>query len=133
MDSRGRTAFGVLIAGQAAHSIEEYVFRLFDVFGPARFVSGLVSSNLATGFAILNAGIILFGLWCYVAWVRPAHPADRVIAWFWTTLECANGLGHIALAAFRGSYFPGVATVPVLIGVSSYLAIRLLTVQTQRA
>ena len=41
----------MLILAQAAHSTEEYVFRLFDVFAPARFVSSLVSDNLAVGFA----------------------------------------------------------------------------------
>lgn len=29
LDRRSRTAFGLLIAAQAAHSIEEYAFRLF--------------------------------------------------------------------------------------------------------
>jgi len=34
-------AFLALIVAQAAHSIEEYVFRLFEVLAPARFISGL--------------------------------------------------------------------------------------------
>ena len=51
MGSRGRTAFLALIAAQAAHSTEECVFRLYDVFAPARFISGLFSSDLARGFA----------------------------------------------------------------------------------
>ncbi len=125
MDTRGRTAFGLLIAAQAAHSIEEYVFRLFDVFGPARFVSGLVSSDLATGFAVVNAGIVFFGLWCYAARVRPAHPSERAFAWFWVILEFANGVGHMILAASRRGYFPGVGTAPALIAMSLYLGARL--------
>lgn len=126
MDSRGRAAFLILIAAQAAHSIEEYVFRLFDVFGPSRFVSGLVSSDLARGFAIANAAVVAFGLWCYVARVRPGHSASHAFLWFWTLLEFGNGIGHIVLAISRGGYFPGVGTAPVLLGVSSYLGLRLL-------
>ena len=60
--SRIRRAFLFLVIAQAAHSIEEYLFRLFDVFGPARFVSGLVSDNLATGFAIINVSFLIFGI-----------------------------------------------------------------------
>lgn len=41
MDSRSRFAFLVLVLAQAAHSAEEYIFKLYDVFVPARFVSGL--------------------------------------------------------------------------------------------
>lgn len=125
MDARSRAAFLILIVAQAAHSIEEYVFRLFDVFAPARFVSGLVSSDLASGFAIVNAALVLFGLWCYVARVRPAHAASQAFAWFWTLLEFGNGTGHTLLAISRGGYFPGVGTAPVLLGVSLYLAVRL--------
>lgn len=126
MDPRGRGAFLVLIVVQAAHSIEEYVFRLFDVFAPARFVSGLFSRDLALGFAIANAALVLFGAWCYLARVRPGHPAARALAWFWALLELGNGAGHLLLAVSRGAYFPGAATAPLLLGASLYLAARLL-------
>jgi hypothetical protein len=121
MDPRSRTAFGFLIAAQAAHSIEEYAFRLFDVFAPARSVSALVSSNIAMGFAFVNMGIVVFGLWCYLARVRTAHSSARAYAWFWTCLEFGNGIGHVILAVVQGGYFPGVGTAPLLIAVSSYL------------
>jgi len=126
MDSRGRTMFALLIAAQAAHSVEEYVFRLFDVFAPARFVSGLFSSNLATGFAIANVLIVLFGFWTYLARVRRPHPRERAYGWFWACLEFGNGVGHLMLAAASGGYFPGVGTAPLLIAASSYLSDSLL-------
>jgi hypothetical protein len=125
MDSRSRFAFAALLAAQAAHSVEEYMFRLFDVFGPARFVSGLFGTDLATGFALANVVIVLFGLWCYVARVRPAHSGAVAYAWFWTCLEFANGVGHLLIAGVRGRYFPGAGTAVLLIGVSSYLGARL--------
>ena len=43
--SRLQLTFGALILVQAAHSIEEYVGRLWESFPPTRFVTGLVSSN----------------------------------------------------------------------------------------
>ena len=127
MTRQSRWAFLALIVTQAAHSIEEYVFRLYDVFAPARFVSGLVSTNLGVGFAVANVALVLFGLWCYFARVRPGHPSAAAFAWFWTLLELANGIGHNALALARGEYVPGVATAPALLGVSAYLAFRLST------
>ena len=127
MSRQSRLAFLALMAAQAAHSIEEYIFRLFDEFAPARFVSGLVSTNPGVGFAVANAALVLFGLWCYFARVRPGRPSGPLFAWFWTVLEVANGIGHSVLALSRGGYFPGVATSPVLLGVSAYLAFGLST------
>jgi hypothetical protein len=126
MDSRSRAAFGLLILAQGAHSVEEYAFRLFDVFGPARFVSSLFSDNIARGFAVANIGIVLVGVWCYVARVRTPHPSERAYAWFWTCLELGNGVGHLILSGVRGGYFPGAATAPLLIAASSYLGARLM-------
>jgi hypothetical protein len=110
-----------LILAQGAHSIEEYVFRLYEVFAPARFVAGLVGLDLATGFLISNGALLLFGLWCYFARVRPRHRSARAYAWFWAVLETANGFGHIGLAVASGGYFPGLATAPLLLGPSLYL------------
>lgn len=125
ISSRGQWAFLALIVTQAAHSIEEYVFRLYDVFAPARLVSSLVSDNLPFGFAVANTLIVLFGIWSYLARVRPNHPSARSFAWFWTGLEFANGVGHSVIALSQGGYFPGLATAPILIAVSMYLASRL--------
>jgi hypothetical protein len=130
MSRRSRSAFLALIVAQAAHSIEEYVFRLFDVFAPARFVSGLFSSDLPFGFALANVLLVSFGMWCYLARVRPDHPLGRGFAWFWAVLEFANGVGHSFLALSQG-YFPGAATAPLLLGVSSYLAVTLAGSSTQ--
>jgi hypothetical protein len=132
MDSRSRIAFALVILAQAAHSVEEYAFRLFDVFAPARWVSGLFSTNLALGFALANVCIVLFGVWCYWARVRPFHPGAREYAWFWACLELGNGMGHILLSALRGTYFPGVGTAPLLIATSCYLGFRLV-IAGQRA
>ena len=125
MRSSGRTAFLALILAQAAHSVEEYAFRLYDVLAPARYVSGLFGVDRPVGFAVVNTALVLFGLWCWGARVRPGRPSARAFAWFWALLEIANGCAHLALAAMAGGYFPGLATAPLLIGLGLWLALGL--------
>lgn len=107
MERRSQRLFLALLLTQAAHSIEESVFRLYDALAPARIISGLVSNNLAAGFAAVNAALILFGFW------------------FWTILEASNGTGHLLFAAGRGGYFPGAATAPLLLGCAGWLGVTL--------
>jgi hypothetical protein len=117
--------FLLLILAQAAHSIEEYVFGLYDLFAPARFVSGLVGIDRAVGFVVVNSLLVLFGLWCWVARVRPQRKGARGLAWFWAVLELGNGFAHLGLAVAAGGYFPGLATAPLLLVVAAWLAKRL--------
>ncbi|HEX8238881.1 MAG TPA: HXXEE domain-containing protein [Allosphingosinicella sp.] len=116
-------AFLALILAQAAHSVEEYAFRLYDVLAPARYVSSLFGIDPRIGFVIVNSALVSFGLWCWAARVRMGR--GRGLAWFWALLEIANGCAHIALAAMAGGYFPGLATAPLLIGLGLGLAVRL--------
>jgi uncharacterized protein with HXXEE motif len=124
MNARIKLAFLALILAQAAHSVEEYVFRLYDVWAPARFVCSLVSNDIATGFVISNAALVLFGLGCYLVPVRIGHRSARVWVWIWIIIELINGTGHSVIALARGAYFPGVATAPLLLGLSIYLAVK---------
>ena len=124
---RARGLFLALVLTQVAHSIEEYVFELYQVLPPARVISGYISSNLAVGFAIANAALIAFAFWCYLARVRSAHPSGRAWTWFWIVLEAANGSAHLVYAARRGGYFPGAATAPLLLGLAVALAVTLRT------
>jgi hypothetical protein len=125
MKALSQNLFLCLILSQAAHSMEEYYFRLYNVLAPARFISSLLSSNLALGFAIANIVFVLFGLWCYLACVRGGHASGRSWAWFWTILEAANGAGHLILALSSRGYFPGAATAPLLLGLSLWLGVTL--------
>ncbi len=131
-EALSRNLFLCLILSQAAHSVEEYCSRLYDVFAPARFISGLVSGNRALGFAIANVLLVLFGLWCYLARVRRRRPSWRGWAWFWTVLEAANGANHLTLALAAHGYFPGAATAPLLLGFSVWLGVTLWRVDEPR-
>ena len=130
MDDRGRAAFFLLIIAQGLHSIEEFHFRLFDALPTARWIAEAIGPSRAAGFLTFNSLLVLFGLWCWFARVRPAHRFARGFAWFWALLEIANGLGHVALAAAAGGYFPGLATAPLLLGLGGYLALRLARART---
>ena len=115
-----RNLFLALILAQAAHSVEEYFFRLYDVLAPARYVSSLFGIDRQVGFVIVNSALVLFGLWCWFAKVRRGR--GRGLAWFWALLEIANGCAHVALAATAGGYFPGLATAPLLLALGGWLA-----------
>ena len=131
--TRTQHLFLALILSQAVHSVEEYLFRLYEVLAPARWLSGVVSVNPAMGFAIVNTLLVSFGAWCYLARVRPSHPSGRSWAWFWTVLEGANGVAHLLLAAGARGYFPGAATAPLLLGLSAALGLTLSqTAETQK-
>jgi hypothetical protein len=125
MDARTRLAFLLLVGAQALHSAEEYRFALWQRLAPARAVSTLLAADPAAGFLIANAAIVLFGLWCWAVPLGRGWRAARPLAWGWVGVETANGLGHIALAAAAGGYFPGLATAPLLIGAAILLAVRL--------
>jgi hypothetical protein len=122
---RSRFAFLLLVLAQAAHSIEEYVTRLYEVFGPPRFLSSLISSNLSVGFLVLNLALAAFGLWCWAVPVRSGWRVARGLAWFWAALEIGNGIGHLALALSSGGYFPGLLTAPLLLALAAWLAVLL--------
>jgi hypothetical protein len=125
LSRRSRILFLLLVITQVAHSVEEYVTRLYEVFAPARFVSGLVSDNLAVGFVIVNAIIIMAGIWCYLGPVRSGRDAAWPVAWLWTVIEVANGIAHIVFAVVAGGYFSGAATAVVLVCSATYLGISL--------
>ena len=114
----GLTSSGIflcLAVTQAAHSTEEYYFRLFDVLALPRTVSGLVSDDLAFGFAVINTLIVAFAFWTYFRRVRPAAGSAIAWMWGWSLVEVGNGTGHVVLAADAGTYFPGLLTAPFLI------------------
>jgi Protein of unknown function with HXXEE motif len=122
MSRLGRALFLALIAAQAAHSVEEYLGRLYDVLAPAGFVSGLLSIDRRVGFVIFNASLVAIGLGCYLGPIRHARRSAAAIGWLWVVLELANGTAHVVWAAASGSYRPGLATAPALVGIALLLA-----------
>jgi len=123
--SRLQTTFGALVLAQAAHSIEEYMGRLWDSFPPARFVTGLIPPDRELAFIILNVAIVGFGVWCLVWPVRGRWPSANRLMWLWAVIETINGVGHPLWSLRQGGYTPGVITAPILLVLAVYLAVQL--------
>lgn len=122
MTARSRSLFLVLVLAQAAHSVEEWVFALWDRLPIARVASGLVAADPRVGFALLNASLVAFGLWCWAVPVRGGWAAGPTLVWGWIAVEIGNGVGHPALALAAHGYFPGVVTAPILLVTALALA-----------
>jgi len=117
--------FGALILVQAAHSIEEYLGRLWETHPLARFVAGLVSTDHERGFVILNVLLVAFGAWCYFWPVRGRWAIAISLAWLWAVIEVINGIGHPLWSLMERGYTPGLGTAPVLLVLAIYLASQL--------
>ena len=126
-------SFIALVGIQAAHSVEEYLWRLYEVFPPARFVSGLVSQDLRHGFSIANVVLVTLGLWCFVWPIRRRWRSAMTIGWVWVTIELINGVVHLLWSLRELRYTPGVATAPVLLVLALYLARQLQAEQMRAA
>ena len=117
--------FAALIATQAAHSLEEWYGRLYDVFPPARLVSGLVATERENGFVAINVALVAFGVWCAAVPLHRRGPSAAGFVWIWIAIELVNGVGHPLWSMVQGGYSPGVATAPILLILSVVLARRL--------
>ena len=116
--------FAALVVAQAAHSIEEYLGRLWESFPPARFITGLISSDREAAFIILNVALVAFGVWCLLWPVRRNWPSAKGIIWLWVVIETINGVGHSLWSLRQGGYTPGVLTAPILLVLALYLGIQ---------
>lgn len=123
--SRLKAAFGALVTAQTAHSIEEYVGRLWESFPPATYLTGLVSPDRELGFIVINGALVAFGFWCLLWPVRHGWRSAAPLAWIWVVIETINGIGHPAWSFRQGGYTPGLLTAPVLLVLASYLAFQL--------
>jgi hypothetical protein len=120
--TRFQVAFGALVLAQAAHSVEEYIGRLWESFPPAQFITGLISQDHERGFVIFNLLLSGFGLWCLLWPVRRGWHSAVTLAWAWVVLEVVNGTGHSLWTLRQGGYTPGLATAPLLLVSAVYLA-----------
>src|SRR5262245_53903752 len=124
-NARYRITFAALILAQVAHSIEEYAGRSWETFAPARFLSGLLSQERELGFILINASVILFGIWSFLVPVRRGWPSAFYLAWGWAMLELLNGTGHLVWSLRSGGYTPGLGTAPILLLLALLLMLQL--------
>ena len=122
-----RATFGWLVVAQGAHSLEEYVGRLWESFPPARYLTGVVSSDRELGFIVINTCLIAFGVACFLWPVRRRWSSAAALMWFWVVIETINGVVHPLWSVRQGGYTPGVLTAPVLLALALILGRRLST------
>lgn len=119
--TRLQMAFGGLVLTQAAHSVEEYVGRLWESFPPARFLTGLISQNLQKGFLVINILLFTFGVWCFFWPLRRHWKGAFGLIWLWVGIGLINGIGHPLWSLIQHNYTPGLVTAPVLLIISLYI------------
>ncbi len=118
---RANRLFLVLVLLQALHSVEEYAFRFYEIFPPARYLNRLFPGIARPGFIIFNALLIVFGLagWRYA--MQPDRGGARAVVWIWVVIELYNGVAHIVWAIMIGGYNPGLYSAPALALVAGWL------------
>ena len=109
-----RLTFLLIALVQGLHSIEEFIGKLWDVYPPATYLCGLVSSNLRTGFIIINVSLFFVLM---LTWLGTFSKflSIRPFLWFWSIMELINGIGHSIWSITEGSYTPGLLTAPLLL------------------
>ena len=125
MTAKVSRAFLVIAIFQALHSLEEYVFELWEYLAPTRFLIKLFSDDLPFGFAVANLTIVALIFLSYLIPVRRAKPYASQVVWFWAVLEILNGAGHLWFGISSGAYFPGIYTAPFLLLFGTYLLVQL--------
>ena len=121
MNKSIRFTFLLIALVQGLHSIEEIIGKLWDVYPPATFVSGLVSTNLKAGFIIINVSLFIVLMMTWLSTFSKSFSA-RGILWLWVILETINGIGHSVWAIIERAYVPGLATAEILLFLALYLA-----------
>ncbi len=114
MNKAIRINFLLIALAQGLHSIEEYTGRLWDVYPPAKFICGLVSTNLERAFIIINISLFIVLMLTWSATFSKTFSVKPAL-WFWTIMETVNGIGHSVWSVMEGSYTPGLITAPILL------------------
>ena len=115
--------FLLLIISQGLHSIEEYIGKLWESFPPAKWLTGIFSSDHHLSFIGINVGIFLAGMASWYFFIKPVHRYRTPVLWFWIVLALVNGAGHMAWGITNKGYEPGVLTAPLLL-IFAFLTIR---------
>lgn len=125
MDGKIRLAFLVLIVVQALHSVEEFIFKFYEVFPPMRLLYRDAPHLARPAFIISNVVLATVGVICLLRWVWPARRGARAVVWVWLGGEALNVIAHCVWATLVRGYNPGLMTgfgfVPVVIYLSYLL------------
>lgn len=125
MSNEIRVPFMALIALQGLHSVEEFIFRLWEVFPPMALLYRDSPELARPAFVAFNALLFAAGLFCLWRWVWPGVGPARAAVWIWVAGEGFNAAAHAGWAMVTQRYNPGLATGLLIAPVVAYLAWRL--------
>jgi len=125
MNVRTKAAFLAMVVLQAAHSVEEIIFKFHEAFPPMQSIYRRAPSLAQPAFVLFNSVLILSALLCFFHWVRPARAGARAVLWVWVGIQLATVAAHVVWLALAGGYHPGLATVPALAAAAAYMTYRL--------
>lgn len=126
MNKRIRIAFLFLIIGQGVHSVEEYYTGLWSVFAPARTASNLFSANTAKGFIIINTGLFVAGILCWILISSKNGYKFQPFIWVFIIIEFINGIGHPIWGIYDWHYVPGLISSLIILPINIYLTIQVI-------
>jgi len=121
MSNKVRISFLILIVLQALHSMEEYIFKIYEVFPPMVFLYRNAPQLARPAFIFFNVLLVAAGMICFL-WVRPGRRGARTIVWVWVVLESSNLLAHLVWAILIRGYNPGLITVIGFAPLVAYLS-----------
>lgn len=130
MSDKIRTALLMMVAVQAAHSIEEYAFKMYELFPPMRFLYARTPELAKPAFAVSNAMLFLLGLASCWLLGRTREKTARAIIWIWVAIQLTNFTAHVVWAFLIGGYNPGLATAPLFVPLAAYLIHQLMRPQS---
>jgi hypothetical protein len=108
-------AFVTMIAVQAVHAVEEFVFEFWNVFPPMRAVYGGTPGLGECVFIAFHAMIIGMGVWCYRRWVRGGGKNAMTVVRAGMAVQSITVLLHAAWFLTAPGYQPGLATTPLFL------------------
>ena len=118
MNNKIRATFLILIMLQALHSVEELLFKFYEVFPPMALLYRGAPYLARPAFIIANVILAAAGLVCLRRWVWPGRRGARTVVWVWAGGEAFNATAHCVWSVAARGYTPGLATglgfVPVV-------------------
>jgi hypothetical protein len=121
MNDKIRMAFLALVLLQALHSVEELLYRFYEVFPPMALLYRNAPSFARPAFIVSNLLLAAAGLVCWRRWVWPGGRWTRRVVWVWAGGEALNVIAHCVWAVAARGYNPGLVTGLGFVPVVAYL------------
>ena len=122
MTPKIRAAFLAIVVLQALHSVEEYFFRLYEVFPPIVYVYRDAPQLAKPAFIVFNVLLLVAGLVCFLRWVWPGRPGAKAVMWIWIGGEAFNATAHATWWIVTPQYNPGLVTGLMFVPLVAWLA-----------